>query len=137
MKLTPIKAGIIIKELRTSQGLTLRELSKLSGVGYSTIHDIESGKAQNPKVDTLEKLANVFNINIAELLPENEKLILINKKVNSIKEQAQLALNFTLHEQTEDEKQLNTIIDVLETKKMDKKKTDLLIKYIEALYEDK
>ncbi|NFG95988.1 helix-turn-helix transcriptional regulator [Clostridium sporogenes] len=60
--------GDSIKELREKNKLTLKELADKSGVGQSTINDIEKGKAQNPKAETLSKLANVFNISVDELL---------------------------------------------------------------------
>lgn len=60
--------GDSIKELREKNKLTLKELADKSGVGQSTISDIETGKAKNPKAETLSKLASVFNISVDELL---------------------------------------------------------------------
>lgn len=62
------KLGDNIKKLRLENKLTLAKLSELSGVGQSTINDIENGKAKNPKTDTLTKLANALDVSINELL---------------------------------------------------------------------
>lgn len=62
------KLGDNIKKLRLHNKLTLAKLSELSGVGQSTINDIENGKAKNPKTDTLTKLADALGVNINELL---------------------------------------------------------------------
>lgn len=77
--------GDSIKELREKNKLTLKELADKSGVGQSTINDIEKGKAQNPKAETLSKLANVFNISVDELLFKKW-----DEKSNQIKEEAAL-----------------------------------------------
>ncbi|MBY6756382.1 helix-turn-helix transcriptional regulator [Clostridium botulinum] len=77
--------GDSIKELREKNKLTLKELADKSGVGQSTINDIEKGKAQNPKAETLSKLANVFNISVDELLFKKW-----DEKSNQLKEETGL-----------------------------------------------
>ncbi|MBY6878761.1 helix-turn-helix transcriptional regulator [Clostridium botulinum] len=77
--------GDSIKELREKNKLTLKELADKSGVGQSTINDIEKGKAQNPKAETLSKLANVFNISVDELLFKKW-----DEKSNQLKEENEL-----------------------------------------------
>ncbi|MHB8034666.1 XRE family transcriptional regulator [Clostridium botulinum] len=77
--------GDSIKELREKNKLTLKELADKSGVGQSTINDIEKGKAQNPKAETLSKLANVFNISVDELLFKKW-----DEKSNQLKEETEL-----------------------------------------------
>ena len=49
---------------RKSKKMTLKELALLSGVGPSTISDIETGKAKHPRMDTLEKLAKALDISV-------------------------------------------------------------------------
>jgi len=56
-----------IWELRTAQGLTLRELEELSGVSKTEINNIENGKA-NPTIATLQLLAAGLQVELAELL---------------------------------------------------------------------
>ncbi|MGN9164930.1 helix-turn-helix domain-containing protein [Tissierellaceae bacterium HCP3S3_D8] len=62
--------GKRIKELRDSYNMTIKDLSKKSGVGQSTISEIETGKAKNPKSETLSKLANALNVTVDSLLAE-------------------------------------------------------------------
>ena len=54
-------------ELDISQG----ELAKKSGVGITTIKNLEREKA-NPTLDTIERLARAFNIQIEDLLCFNK-----------------------------------------------------------------
>ncbi|WP_294379136.1 helix-turn-helix domain-containing protein [uncultured Clostridium sp.] len=54
--------GEILRNNRESNNLTLKQLSSISGVGPSTISDIENGKAKHPRMDTLEKLAKALNV---------------------------------------------------------------------------
>ena len=60
--------GDNIKTLREKNKMTLKELADKSGVGQSTINDIEKAKAKNPKSETLSKLASIFHISMDELL---------------------------------------------------------------------
>lgn len=65
------KLGDNIKDLREHFGMTIKDLSIKSSVGQSTISEIETGKALNPKSDTLSKIANTFNITIDVLFSKN------------------------------------------------------------------
>ena len=56
--------GNILSNNRKSKKMTLKELASLSGVGPSTISDIETGKAKRPRMDTLEKLAKALDISV-------------------------------------------------------------------------
>ena len=47
---------ILVWEVRTSKGFTLMELSKKSGIGKSTINNIENGKV-SPTLFQLEMIA--------------------------------------------------------------------------------
>lgn len=49
--------GQAIRELRKVKGLSQRDLASQTGVHYSNIAQIESGKS-NPTLDTLLKLAD-------------------------------------------------------------------------------
>lgn len=64
------KLGEKIKKLRESYGMTIKDLSDKSGVGQSTISEIETGKAKNPKSETLSKLAKALNVTVDSLLAE-------------------------------------------------------------------
>ena len=56
--------GNILSNNRKSKKMTLKELASLSGVGPSTISDIETGKAKHHSMDTLEKLAKALDISV-------------------------------------------------------------------------
>lgn len=59
---------IIIKvwEVRVKKKLTLRQLSKLTGITKSTLSNIENNKV-DPKLSQLVKIAKVLNISIENL----------------------------------------------------------------------
>ena len=48
--------------------MTVYELSKRSGVPKTTIKDIISGRSKNPRIISIEKLANGFSMSISEFL---------------------------------------------------------------------
>lgn len=64
------KLGKRIKELRKANNMTIKELSNEAGVGQSTISEIETGIAKNPKSETLSKLADALNVTVDSLLAE-------------------------------------------------------------------
>ena len=57
-----------IKELRKKKGLTQEQLSELSGIDYKHIQLLESKKTPAAKLDTIEKIAEAFNITPSKLL---------------------------------------------------------------------
>ena len=57
-----------LKRLRKSAGLSQPQLAEMSGVGSSTIAEIETGVTQNPTHDKLVKLAAHFEVNPEWLL---------------------------------------------------------------------
>ncbi len=60
--------GINIKSARERRGWSLNRLKQESGIGYATLHDIESGKSQNLNSANLEKVAMALNVPANELL---------------------------------------------------------------------
>lgn len=89
--------GENLKKLRNTAGFSISDLSKASGVGRSTISEIESGKAKNPKYDTLVKLASALNVSVetlGEMEIEHEYMITdIEEAMNLILQQDNLMLN--------------------------------------------
>lgn len=51
----------LLRLTRLGQGLTMRDVAKGTGISYSTIQYIESGR-QVPALDTLLMLANFYNL---------------------------------------------------------------------------
>jgi transcriptional regulator with XRE-family HTH domain len=61
-----------IKKHLESRNMSKYKLSKLTGIPTTTIHDIISGKNQNPAYEKISKIANALNTPIAELTGEEE-----------------------------------------------------------------
>ena len=57
-----MEAGEIIKNLRIKKKLTQEELGALLGVKKSAIQKYESGAIANFKIETLQKMCIIFNI---------------------------------------------------------------------------
>jgi len=62
-----INLGLKIKELRAKKNISQQELSDLIGVKRQYISQIETGD-YNVTIDTLNKIANAFEISISDLL---------------------------------------------------------------------
>ena len=58
---TLMEIGKIIKERRALLGISQQDLSDFSGVGISTVKDLERGVG-NPSVDTLKKILEVVGL---------------------------------------------------------------------------
>ena len=61
-----------IKRLRKKLGISQDKLSKLANVSHNTIIKIESGGIQNPTIGTIQKIAQVLDVSIDELLNLNK-----------------------------------------------------------------
>lgn len=57
-----MNTGDRIKECRIKLGLTQEDLGELVGVSKSTISKYESGKIENLKVETINKLIELFKV---------------------------------------------------------------------------
>lgn len=53
--------GKVIKERRALLGISQQDLSDYSGVGISTVKDLERGVG-NPSIDTLRKILDVVGL---------------------------------------------------------------------------
>lgn len=63
---------ILVWEMRTSKGFTLMESSKKSGIGKSTINNIENGKV-SPTLFQLEMIAIALGVKITDLFESEYK----------------------------------------------------------------
>ena len=59
--------GDMIRKYRTEKGLTQKKLGELCGIADSNIRKYESGN-QNPKIETLQKIADALDIPVNRLL---------------------------------------------------------------------
>lgn len=57
---------VLVWNVRTEKGFTLMELSKKSGIGKSTINNIENGKV-SPTLFQLEMIAIALGVKITDL----------------------------------------------------------------------
>lgn len=71
----------IFKRLRSSSGLTQAEMAEKLGISRSTIGMYETG-AREPDFETLEKIADFFNVDIDYLLGRTDKTTLLPESVN-------------------------------------------------------
>lgn len=79
--LSSIELGLYLKNIRESKEISLREVEKLTGVGYSHLSMIENGK-RNVTPALLKNLAKIYNVNYIDLyekagyldLAESEKI---------------------------------------------------------------
>ncbi|NPV72894.1 MAG: helix-turn-helix transcriptional regulator [Pelotomaculum sp.] len=62
--------GRRITDIRTSQGISLTNLAKRSGIAQSSLSYIESGKAQ-PTVETVHKICAALGITLAEFFADH------------------------------------------------------------------
>lgn len=63
--------GIRIKEIRQKKGLTQKQLGDMCGIADANIRKYENGK-QNPKIETLQKIADALGVSLHELLYSDE-----------------------------------------------------------------
>ncbi|MEU3958222.1 helix-turn-helix transcriptional regulator, partial [Streptomyces achromogenes] len=52
--------GAVLRRLREKAGLTQDELERRSGVSVSTIRGLETGKRRNPRMTTVQQLADAL-----------------------------------------------------------------------------
>lgn len=57
---------------RDRHDITLKQLSKMTGIGKSTLNNIENGRT-SPTLDQLEKIAKALNVRISELYESEYK----------------------------------------------------------------
>jgi transcriptional regulator with XRE-family HTH domain len=58
-----------IKELRTKRKWSMRELARRAGIRPATLVALEHGAS--PRLDTLVKLADAFDVKVTQLLRED------------------------------------------------------------------
>lgn len=57
-----------VKEFREKQNMTQRELCERANISRQTVIDLESGKDVNTTVATLQRLADVLQCKVADLV---------------------------------------------------------------------
>lgn len=69
---TPQQIGTRVRRNRERRGMSLTDLSRISGVSRGYLHLIEKGE-QNPSQDKLVAIANALGVMVAELIGEVER----------------------------------------------------------------
>lgn len=60
--------GKRVKKIRKDAGLTLDDLNDFTGISKTYLSDLETGKADNPSIKILKKIANGLEIELPKLL---------------------------------------------------------------------
>lgn len=81
--------GSKIKEIRQQKGLTQKQLGDMCGMYESQIRKYETGKA-NPKIETLQKIADALDVYIGKL-DDKWGADILNNKEDYIKFRKQLS----------------------------------------------
>lgn len=59
-----------LKMLRLAYRMSLRDVAKASGVGFSTVSRLEEDEKADPKISTLQALARTYKTTVAHLIGE-------------------------------------------------------------------
>jgi transcriptional regulator with XRE-family HTH domain len=59
--------GLRLRLLREQKGVSGRGLAELAGIGFSTVHRIETGK-RKARVETIERLAKALEVSVRDLI---------------------------------------------------------------------
>jgi len=57
-----------LRKLRKTKGLSQEKLARLADVANNTIIKIESGKNNNPTLDTLKKIVKALDVSVDDLM---------------------------------------------------------------------
>lgn len=71
MAVLPLRKEIMktkLKELRKSNNLSMDKLGKEINMSSGEISDIENGKKKDPRISTLIKIADYFDVSLDELI---------------------------------------------------------------------
>lgn len=63
-----LNLGENLKREMKTKGITIKELSKMTGVSIGTISELTTGKEDNPKLKTVISISNTLNVPLNELL---------------------------------------------------------------------
>ena len=63
--------GEKIKIFRTKMNLSLQDVADRVGASKAHIWELETGRARNPTMDLVTKLAECFGVGVADLVGEN------------------------------------------------------------------
>lgn len=105
-----MKIGQTIKKYRKQKGLTLKELSELTGISISFLSDIERGR-RNPSIENAVIIAKALSFDASIILPNDVKSILKESYSSSLHEEIKVS-NIELNEK--DKKEIDDYIAEIE-----------------------
>ncbi len=81
----------------TAKGMTPASLAREAKLNATGIYDIMSGKSQNPRLDTIQKIANALDVPISQLFEKKSTTEMISALLSEARclsevEQRQLVL---------------------------------------------
>ncbi|WP_082233101.1 helix-turn-helix domain-containing protein [Halobacillus massiliensis] len=77
------QVGLTLRRIRNERGISLQELTHLTGVSKLTLGKIERGEA-NPSLTIIWKIANGLNVPISALLAEKREVQISRKNQGNI-----------------------------------------------------
>jgi transcriptional regulator with XRE-family HTH domain len=78
--------GDNIRTIRKAKGVTISDLSSITGVSRSTITDIENDKGRGPTITTLKKIADALGVSVDDFFKEEAALSIEENEKNAIPE---------------------------------------------------
>lgn len=91
--------GAKLRELRIKQGLSLQDVADSVGASKPHIWDLERGRARNPSIELLTKLAKAFGVSVSDLIGENPgaegespQLVAMYRDLKSLSEADRIAI---------------------------------------------
>ena len=66
--MAPKGIGRMLKTVRTSKGMTLRELAEEAEVPHGYLSELERGKKTNPSLAVLQRLAKALGVKLEDLV---------------------------------------------------------------------
>lgn len=90
-----LNIGNKIRRLRQSRGISLNDLSKLSGVSKGALSKLESG-ASSPRVDTLAAIATALRLPVGDLLSGSSRMYPCFEKYHSSQDEYLQMMKFRI-----------------------------------------
>lgn len=112
----------LILEILAQKGWSRYRLCKEAKMAQSTLSDILNDKNSNPRMDTIQRIADALGVSVNEFFDDE-----ITESA-PVKEEKKI--------DSEKQKQIRTVAAHLEDKDLTPKKLKLLSDYIDALFDD-
>jgi len=112
----------LILDILTQKGWSRYKLCKEAKMAQSTLSDILNGKNSNPRMDTIQKIADALGVSVNAFFDSESTEDTLGKEDKKI--------------EPEKQKQIRTVAAHLEDKDLTPKKLKLLNDYIDALFDD-